>query len=189
MTVKLRGILIVVLIAHSCIAWAGAAAPPPAATGAAAAGVSQPPGVPGDLFFEEESAPILAAARSLMEADENMALVTAGVLLLTQQIGTEGVSPEVEVEELMNAVVPFAEQMLNEHGAFFPYGGAIQADGAIVSVAGYHGGESPPQRSSSACSRVASGRRLSLDSTWLQRSSMICAFSYLSQTQFPMRSQ
>jgi hypothetical protein len=44
----------------------------------------------------------------------------------------------------MSAVLPFAEQLLQEHGEFFPYGGALKADGQLASVAGYDGREQPP---------------------------------------------
>lgn len=44
-------------------------------------------------------------------------------------------SPKSECERLMNAILPFAQQMLQKHGEFFPYGGAINPAGAIVGVA------------------------------------------------------
>jgi hypothetical protein len=44
----------------------------------------------------------------------------------------------------MNAMLPFAEQMLTKHGEFFPFGGVMKADGAIAHVAGYDGRELPP---------------------------------------------
>ena len=44
----------------------------------------------------------------------------------------------------MSAVLPFAEQLLREHGEFFPYGSALKVDGQLVSVAGYDGREQPP---------------------------------------------
>jgi hypothetical protein len=53
-------------------------------------------------------------------------------------------SAKADCEELMNAVLPFAEKMLGKHGEFFPYGGAMRPDGEIVSVAGYDGREHPP---------------------------------------------
>lgn len=37
----------------------------------------------------------------------------------------------------MNAALPFAEQMLEKHGEFFPYGQALNTEGKIVSVAGH----------------------------------------------------
>jgi hypothetical protein len=51
---------------------------------------------------------------------------------------------KADCEELMNAVLPFAEKMLGEQGEFFPYGGAMRPNGEIVSVAGYDGRGQPP---------------------------------------------
>ena len=48
-----------------------------------------------------------------------------------------------EAQQLMDNVLPFAEQMLNEHGEFIPYGGAMTSSGEIVSVAGTDGEEQP----------------------------------------------
>ncbi len=48
-----------------------------------------------------------------------------------------------DIEELMNAMMPFAKKMLLEHSEFFPFGGAMKPDGEIVNVAGYDGREQP----------------------------------------------
>ena len=53
-------------------------------------------------------------------------------------------TPKAECENLMNAALPFAEQMLQKHGEFFPYGAALKGNGEIASVAGYDGREQPP---------------------------------------------
>jgi len=53
-------------------------------------------------------------------------------------------SAKADCEELMNAVLPFAEEMLGRHGEFFPFGGAMRPSGEIMSVAGYDGREHPP---------------------------------------------
>jgi hypothetical protein len=53
-------------------------------------------------------------------------------------------TPKDECEELMNSVVPFAEQMLSQHREFYPFGGAMDSDGALVAVGGYTGNEHPP---------------------------------------------
>src|ERR1700754_1680246 len=45
--------------------------------------------------------------------------------------------PKSDCEALIGSVLPFAEQMLTTHGAFIPFGGAMRADGQIVSIAGY----------------------------------------------------
>ena len=48
-----------------------------------------------------------------------------------------------ELEELMNDSLPFAKQMLEEHGEFHPYGGAIKANGEIIRSGAYNGEELP----------------------------------------------
>ncbi|MFC3532106.1 hypothetical protein ACFOLG_07890 [Vogesella facilis] len=52
-------------------------------------------------------------------------------------------TPKAECENLMNAAIPFAEQMLHKYGEFFPYGFALKTSGEIVSVAGDDGREQP----------------------------------------------
>src|SRR6185312_16353105 len=52
--------------------------------------------------------------------------------------------PKSDAEILMNAALPFAEKMLAEHSAFFPYGAAMKDNGEIVNVAGYDGQQHPP---------------------------------------------
>ena len=42
---------------------------------------------------------------------------------------------ETESEELVNAVLPHVEGMLNAHGECFPFGGAITLDGEIAQLA------------------------------------------------------
>jgi hypothetical protein len=44
----------------------------------------------------------------------------------------------------MTAALPFAEQMLKEHGEFFPYGQALDSKGSIVAVGAHDGHEHPP---------------------------------------------
>jgi hypothetical protein len=39
---------------------------------------------------------------------------------------------KADAETLLNAVMPFAERMLAEHGEFYPYGAAMKPDGEIV---------------------------------------------------------
>jgi hypothetical protein len=52
-------------------------------------------------------------------------------------------SPKEECEELMRSVMPFARQMLEQHREFYPFGGAMAADGQIVAVGGDTGDEHP----------------------------------------------
>jgi hypothetical protein len=66
-------------------------------------------------------------------------------LLVTSVAGGQDVSrAKSDCEALMSAVLPFAEKLLQEQGEFFPYGGALKADGQLASVAGYDGREQPP---------------------------------------------
>lgn len=51
---------------------------------------------------------------------------------------------KAESESLMNAALPFAEEMLQKHGEFFPYGQALDTKGKIISVAAANGQEHPP---------------------------------------------
>jgi hypothetical protein len=51
--------------------------------------------------------------------------------------------PKTDCEALMNSVLPFAEQMLSNHGEFLPFGGAMRPSGELVSVTGYDGDEHP----------------------------------------------
>jgi hypothetical protein len=53
-------------------------------------------------------------------------------------------SAKADCEELMNVVLPFAEQMLGKHGEFLPFGGAMCPSGEIVWIAGHDGREHPP---------------------------------------------
>lgn len=53
-------------------------------------------------------------------------------------------TPKAECENLMNAALPFAEQMLQKRGEFFPYGATLKGNGEIAYTAGYDGREQPP---------------------------------------------
>jgi hypothetical protein len=48
-----------------------------------------------------------------------------------------------QLENLLGAALPFAQQMLKEHGEFFPYGETMGPDAKYTSVAGYTGDEHP----------------------------------------------
>ena len=47
------------------------------------------------------------------------------------------------LEQMLSAAVPFAEQMLKTHGEFYPYGATMNSEGKISSVGGYTGSEHP----------------------------------------------
>jgi hypothetical protein len=42
--------------------------------------------------------------------------------------------PTEEIQELLNFLLPHAERMLNEHGEFYPYAVALDADGEMSTV-------------------------------------------------------
>jgi hypothetical protein len=50
-------------------------------------------------------------------------------------------TPKSECEQLLNALLPFAERMLREHGEFFPYGGTMDGSAEIAFMAAYDGTE------------------------------------------------
>ena len=52
--------------------------------------------------------------------------------------------------------------MLTTHGAFIPFGGAMRADGRIVSIAGYHENEHPQSTNATSLMKdafIAAARR------------------------------
>ncbi len=49
-------------------------------------------------------------------------------------------------DKLTNALFPFAQQMLEQAGTFYPFGAFINSDGQLESVAGYNGTEHPQPR-------------------------------------------
>ncbi len=53
-------------------------------------------------------------------------------------------TPKEETEVLLNAVMPFAEQMLRNHGSFHPFGAAMKPTGEVVQVGATSGSEQPP---------------------------------------------
>ena len=42
--------------------------------------------------------------------------------------------PTDEIQELLNFLLPYAEQMLNQHGEFYPYAAALDAEGELNAV-------------------------------------------------------
>jgi hypothetical protein len=51
--------------------------------------------------------------------------------------------PHPDLEELLNALIPFAQEMLAKHGEFYPFGASVSAKGEIACVAGEMGEEQP----------------------------------------------
>ena len=54
-------------------------------------------------------------------------------------------SPEArdDFSALLDALMPFAEQMLKKHGEFFPFGAAVSIAGEVSAHATYDGNETP----------------------------------------------
>ena len=50
---------------------------------------------------------------------------------------------KAELEKLLEAALPFAEQMLTKHSEFYPYGATMDPTGKISLVGGYTGDEHP----------------------------------------------
>ena len=53
-------------------------------------------------------------------------------------------SPKQQCERLMDAVLPFAEEMLKKHGEFFPFGGVLNLEGKAINQGAWTGEEHPP---------------------------------------------
>jgi hypothetical protein len=69
------------------------------------------------------------------------------LLLLTAPVGADPMQKaKTDVEKVMNAMLPFAQQMLEKHGEFFPYGAVMTPTGEVVSIGGYDGREQPPSQ-------------------------------------------
>ena len=51
--------------------------------------------------------------------------------------------PKAECEDVLNAVMPFAEEVLTKHREFFPFGGTMSTDGEIAHTGGWTGDEHP----------------------------------------------
>ena len=51
-----------------------------------------------------------------------------------------------DLDELLNALLPFAQEMLAKHGEFFPFGGYMDVGGGIAHVAGWTDEEQPPSQ-------------------------------------------
>lgn len=50
---------------------------------------------------------------------------------------------EKEYNDLLDALLPFGQQMLNKHGEFYPYAAVVGGEGAVTLVAGHLGEERP----------------------------------------------
>jgi hypothetical protein len=50
---------------------------------------------------------------------------------------------QIHCDQLINALLPFAQQMLAKHGEFLPFGAFVNASGAVELFSGYTGAEHP----------------------------------------------
>ena len=51
--------------------------------------------------------------------------------------------PHPDLEQLLNMLVPFAQEMLSKHGEFYPFGATMTPSGELVAKMGYTGEEQP----------------------------------------------
>jgi hypothetical protein len=51
-----------------------------------------------------------------------------------------------DLNQLMRELLPFAKQMLAEHGEFLPFGGYVDVGGGITHVGLWTGEEQPPSQ-------------------------------------------
>jgi hypothetical protein len=51
--------------------------------------------------------------------------------------------PTEEIQELLNFLLPFAEEMLSKNGEFYPYAASVAADGEVTAVATELGDDAP----------------------------------------------
>lgn len=70
-----------------------------------------------------------------------------------------------DLDELINVVLPFAQNMLGRHGEFYPFGASKSADGEIANVAAYTEDERPS--SNEVVDRLISGFRTQANSNEL----------------------
>ncbi len=53
---------------------------------------------------------------------------------------------KADAQELLDVLLPFAKQMLQQHREFFPFGGRMVQDGTIAHVGATDGTEHPPSQ-------------------------------------------
>ena len=60
--------------------------------------------------------------------------------------GRETTLAHPDLNAILDALLPFAQEMLKRHGEFYPFGASMSPDGIVASVAGDVGKEHPPSR-------------------------------------------
>ena len=63
-----------------------------------------------------------------------------------------------QLDDILDALLPFAHQLLEKHGEFFPFGAAMGHDGKVSMLAGDTGTEHPPSDEVMALIREAMRR-------------------------------
>src|SRR5262249_30505047 len=48
-----------------------------------------------------------------------------------------------DLENLLNALLPFAQEMLGKYGEFYPFGASVQSDGSVALIGAADGTEHP----------------------------------------------
>jgi hypothetical protein len=66
----------------------------------------------------------------------------------------------LDSEELLNAVLPFAHQMLEKNGDFYPFGASIATEGEITHDMAHTGEEFPPSQELIDALKSIYGRRV-----------------------------
>jgi hypothetical protein len=80
----------------------------------------------------------------------NQGLLVAALIALaasSSSSASQHMTPKEECEALMNALVPFAEQLLSKRREFYPFGGTMSIDGKISPGATFTGDERPDSQS------------------------------------------
>ena len=60
----------------------------------------------------------------------------------------DGATPDAQndMDGLLDAVLPLAQQLLEQHGEFFPFGARVSVGGELVMLESYAGDEHPPSQ-------------------------------------------
>jgi len=61
----------------------------------------------------------------------------------TLSVQKDAKTQKAELEKLLQVALPFAQQMLTNHGEFYPYGATMDPGGKVANTGGYTGEEHP----------------------------------------------
>jgi hypothetical protein len=59
---------------------------------------------------------------------------------------SDNANAKADAEKLLDSLMPFAKQMLQNHHEFFPFGGHMASDGTVGHEGAYNGQEQPPSQ-------------------------------------------